>query len=150
LETVEYINIIIFSARQWLTLDRMIAPYPKLKMLPLFVALRGATTSNGHSGKFVTSFIFFVSAVSGDPDPLHVMGFAQIKDHFPEISVQHGLFLRIHPVLSNPTLYPLGHALDHVFGIGDHSHLAGSFEKTKAFDHSGQLHPVVRGVRRKA
>jgi len=50
---------------------------------PLLNSHPGATSPDGRLGKFVTSFIFPVPAMSGSPNPLDRMGLAQIEEHFP-------------------------------------------------------------------
>ena len=99
----------------------------------------------GLSCQLVAAFVFFVTMVSLDPCPLHIMAAADPQERLPEVPVKDRFLLRIHPVPFYPSRDPFGHPVYHIGGIGHHLYPAGPLELSKGLDYGSHLHPVVGG-----
>src|SRR5260370_40392611 len=78
-----------------------------------------------HSGQFVGAVVVVVGGVAFGPGPggfVAADGFIQLA---PEVAVHHRLSGAGDPALALPAVDPLGDAVLHVLGIGNHFDLAG-------------------------
>jgi len=101
--------------------------------------------TSGH-GQLVTSFIFGVSTVSGNPRVPNLVLLEEFVQQHPQLDILHwheSIAVAAPPILPFPGSHPLLNPLTHVDAVGEQLDPAGAFEGPQSFDHCLQLHPVV-------
>src|SRR3954452_1941143 len=82
------------------------------------------------------------------PDPFGLVTRYLLIQRHPQVLIHHRLLRRRHPAFPLPAVNPGGDPVLHVLRIGDHLHLAAHFQRAQTLDGRGQLHAIIRGVRR--
>ena len=71
----------------------------------------------------------------------------QLEQFFPEVGIQGGLFVGLHPAPFLPAFGPaLLQRVNDIFGIRPQFHPAGLLQDLQRGDHSRQFHAVVGGT----
>ena len=98
--------------------------------------------------QLIAAVVELVVGVALDPVEVNSVGLAQRQKPLPEVGVQCGLFVRLHPALGLPAFGPaLVQSVDDVFGVGVEFYDARLLQGFQGGDDPGELHAVVGGLR---